>query len=398
MRPRTLICLSALLLVAFAIPSNAQGVFGRLKNAAEKARDAASEAKEPEATPPPSTPAPETAPTPAASASTAPAADAAPGPVTIAAYQNYDFTPGSTILFSDDFTATQDGEFPNQWELTAGQGTANKQDGRETFTLTDGNYVRVSPRMKIKNYLSDPYTIEFDTLPNHGGGNVVLILKHDDDEATLEMGDSSVDYHTDGVSLSGSLHEALSGSAYDNKWHHIAIAVKDGQLKVYVDQNRVLVVPDMKFSAQWVQFAGIATQDVPIIFTNVRIASGAGMNLIGQKFTGTKIVTHGINFDVDKATLRPESMGTLNQIKQLMESDPSLKFEIGGYTDNTGNSAHNLTLSQQRADAVKAQLVSMGVASSRLTTKGFGDTNPIADNATAAGKANNRRVEFVKTT
>jgi outer membrane protein OmpA-like peptidoglycan-associated protein len=69
---------------------------------------------------------------------------------------------------------------------------------------------------------------------------------------------------------------------------------------------------------------------------------------------------------------------------------------VDGHTDNSGNAAHNLQLSQQRADAVKAQLIAMGVAATRLSTKGFGDTKPISDNATPEGKANNRRVEFVK--
>jgi len=119
--------------------------------------------------------------------------------------------------------------------------------------------------------------------------------------------------------------------------------------------------------------------------------------MVGKKFTDAKIVTHGINFDVDKATLRPESMGTLNQIKAVMASDPTLKFEIDGHTDNTGTSPHNLALSQERADAVKAQLVSMGISADRLTTKGFGDAKPMASNDSPEGKANNRRVEFVRT-
>jgi OOP family OmpA-OmpF porin len=79
-----------------------------------------------------------------------------------------------------------------------------------------------------------------------------------------------------------------------------------------------------------------------------------------------------------------------------MAANPDLHFEIDGHTDNSGAAPHNLQLSQQRADAVKTQLITMGVDSARLTTKGLGDTKPISDNATQEGKANNRRVEFVR--
>jgi OOP family OmpA-OmpF porin len=89
-------------------------------------------------------------------------------------------------------------------------------------------------------------------------------------------------------------------------------------------------------------------------------------------------------------------MGEINLVTALMTSHPELKFEIGGHTDSDGDNAYNLKLSQQRADAVKQQLISQGIDASRFTTKGYGSSKPIADNTSPEGKANNRRVEFTK--
>lgn len=89
-------------------------------------------------------------------------------------------------------------------------------------------------------------------------------------------------------------------------------------------------------------------------------------------------------------------MGALNEIVKLMKDHADLEFQIDGHTDSDGKADANLKLSQDRADAVKAKLTEMGIDESRLTSKGFGALKPIDKNDSAEGKANNRRVEFVK--
>src|SRR3569833_1422658 len=276
----------------------------------------------------------------------------------ISVYQNYDIEPGDKILFTDDFTYGTDGEFPPHWELVNGQATTNRLAGYESFVITDGNYARVKPRMKVANYLPNQFTVEFDTYFQKNAYGFMAMFNQAksgaDEDALLTLGQASVQYECaiDNYSLTGNLPATISEDNYTDYWHHIALAYRDKQLKAYVDQYRVLTIPDMHLAPANMHFGGLASQEGPLIFRNVKIAAGGGMNMLGKKFTDAKIITHGINFDIDKAVILPQSMGVLNDIKTIMTDNPDLKFEIDGHTDNTGGAAHNLTLSQQRADAV----------------------------------------------
>jgi outer membrane protein OmpA-like peptidoglycan-associated protein len=103
-----------------------------------------------------------------------------------------------------------------------------------------------------------------------------------------------------------------------------------------------------------------------------------------------------VEFDIDRATIKKVSDGLLDNVAAVLKEHVELtKIEVQGHTDNTGNRGHNKTLSGQRADAVLKALVKRGIAARRLTSQGYGQDKPIADNGTAEGRQKNRRVQFV---
>jgi OmpA-OmpF porin, OOP family len=109
-----------------------------------------------------------------------------------------------------------------------------------------------------------------------------------------------------------------------------------------------------------------------------------------------RVAVYGINFDTGKATLKPESEAVLTEIQKLLTANAGWKMRVEGHTDNTGTKAANQTLSAQRAASVAAWLAAHAIDKARLTTQGFGDSKPVADNGTEQGKGQNRRVELVK--
>lgn len=317
---------------------------------------------------------------------------------TVKTYQNYDFVPGDKIIFESNLADEQVGEIPSQFIVSDGQADVQVEDGENVIHVPKGSGVTFTARMTNENYMPDQFTIEFDFKNEDFGinhlsvdfGNRVYYAQDPAIMPGLSFNSESLSWTLGDVNYPDALQ--VNGD-HAMQWHHIAIAINKTVGKAYVDQFRVVNVNNLtgKPNNVTIHVDGYENSFVK----NIRIAAG-GIDIYKQVSTDSKIVMHGILFDVDKATLKPESMGSINQIYGLLKKDPSLKFEIDGHTDNSGNADHNMTLSQQRADAVKTQLVSMGVDASRLTTKGFGDTKPMDTNDTPEGKANNRRVEFIK--
>lgn len=109
-----------------------------------------------------------------------------------------------------------------------------------------------------------------------------------------------------------------------------------------------------------------------------------------------KLVLEGVNFDFDKATLRQEDIAIIEKDVTGLDKWGNVNIEVAGHTDNRGSDKYNLKLSQRRAEAVRTYLISKGIAADRLTAKGYGESQPVADNATDEGRFKNRRVELIE--
>lgn len=175
-------------------------------------------------------------------------------------------------------------------------------------------------------------------------------------------------------------------------WKHISIAFTKGKFKAYMDDTRLINIPHLEEDPWGIT---VEAEEGNMFIKNIRIAKG-GVKYYDRVLNDGKIIVNGIKFDINKATLKPESMGPINKIYKLMEKNPDINFSVEGHTDSDGDEATNQTLSEQRAKSVMERLIKLGISADRLSYKGFGESKPLDNNSTPEGKANNRRVEFVK--
>lgn len=313
------------------------------------------------------------------------------------AYSNYDFIPGAAILFEDDFRDGVVGEFPPRWNLLSGQAVVNRDNDRSYLEWTEGTpgtIARIQPAVKKSGALfGASFTIEFDyQILDEQELQLILVPDGEDQGQHIGFsydGELSTRYFPNDILLKGNYPSPAE--QYIGKWHHAAFAYKDGQLKGYLDQHRVLVIPKCGFRPVSFMIGGCEK----VRLGSVKVAEGGGMNMLGKILTDGKLVTHAITFAVNRTDIRPESFGFLNEMVIWLKENPGVKLEISGHTDADGSDVSNMTLSQARSESVKSYLVSSGIVATRLVAKGYGESKPVDSNETAEGKANNRRVEFV---
>ncbi len=341
-------------------------------------------------------------------------AAAAPGNLKV--YSKFDFVPGTTILHFDNFEKDNIGETPLGW-ITSSSAELVNIDGLE------GNWIKLAStsskhitRSKKQSW-GNNFTIEFDVLlvkndydPRidftliNTGGNLVT------DEAILRSGKQvlyvgailgdggkktrvSLSSNIDGYkTISDRMSESLE---YNNTTPvHVSICVQGKRFRFWWNEKKVfdLQAVNEQYLPNQFGFAFGSVGGSDFYVSNIRIAKDVPDTR--AKLEEGKLISN-LLFFTGTAKLKPESMGALLDVSKVLK-DVTTPVKIIGHTDGDGTDEANQKLSQQRADAVKEILVSQyNVDESKLTTEGRGETQPLANNTSPEGKAQNRRVEFI---
>ena len=337
-----------------------------------------------------------------------------------------DFQRGANVFFNDDLNGEKLGEFPSKWDLIDGSEVEVVNITGKKAIRMEGS--RIQPLMEEKEYLPEEFTIEFDVLAQPAekdsgwDGTLDLFMDGENGRRVFDIR-MSPEFHGGGVydglgwgwgaeNPNGNKMEGEPGRQVirkylkPNDWNHIAISFNKRAFKLYLNYERIVNIPNMIQPRSWA-IDGSSASDKGIFVTNIVMAKGA-VELYDRNATDYssavekaiaetgKFVTNNILFETGKATLKPESMEEIQKVAEYMKKNPSARFEVQGHTDNQGSDAVNDPLSQQRAEAVVAALEKEGVDPFNLRPVGKGSHEPVADNSTEAGRAQNRRVEFIK--
>ena len=321
-------------------------------------------------------------------------ADAAAGPAAKVSEVStkFDFVPGDKVMLSDDFTQEDLGEFPSKFKPQIGTFEIAESKGERWLRgMSDDGTVRLRlPAGPLPEY----WTLEFDYVGDEENQSSITVRGMSKDDNTIW--DATF---TNEQVMSFRSNEFFSSTKLEGSppgRHHLMFMARVKGLKAYVDQQRLVNLPEI--SDRWGPVVAIDIRlwspNEPRI-TNVRFAEGCKP---AQDMLATgKLVTYGIRFATGSDVVLPESAPVLRQVAAWLEKNPTAKLTITGHTDNVGTAASNLDLSKRRAASVAKVLTDQfAIAADRLTPAGKGDTQSVADNAKPEGRAMNRRVEFAK--
>lgn len=333
-------------------------------------------------------------------------------------YSKFDFVPGNKILLFDDFSLDNIGDFPAKWNANGSGEVVTINDSSEKWLeIKPGFHTYYIP--DLPQDLPEEYTIEFDLLVSgvdkktSSTATLSVIL---DDNNTFKDGKDYVyayipfaQYIAIGVRLKNrisgqnTINNAINGDLREVVMNrpHISIAVKKQRYRLWVNEKKYVDIPrmigkDAPLKALKFGLTSFKDGKEHLFISNLKVAEG-GQDLRSKLLNEGKFSTTGILFNSGSDQIKPESNGVLKQIASALQQEPDMNLNIIGHTDADGNDEDNLTLSQERARSVKGILISQfGIDENRLQTEGKGENEPVSDNTTPEGKANNRRVEFVK--
>ncbi len=344
-------------------------------------------------------------------------------------YKGSSFIPGKNVLFFEDFATARVGAGNGNWYLSEYDALEEvEKPGIKTIALANGQWLKM-PRKGIAfphsfKKLPEQFTMEFDMYADpermsemESGLKVTFVAKEDREEYSVHWSTEpaiSLDVHPHGNSALIHIEALMEYNAnlsmdqmvlfsktFETGWekakvNRVSISRNGKEVRLYLNGKEMLHLPNAlpKQAAYQLLLATNMWGD-GVFVSNIRIA-GNVPNATNEIQTAGKFVTNAIYFDVNSSRIKPESWATLNNTAQAIKAT-SGNILIIGHTDSDGADEANLKLSKERAASVKNTLVNeFGIAATRLITDGKGEAQPISSNQTASGKAQNRRVEFIK--
>jgi outer membrane protein OmpA-like peptidoglycan-associated protein len=315
---------------------------------------------------------------------------------------NYDFKPGSRVLFAEDFADDNVGDFPWRLEFVKGNWEIVEWQGRRFLR-------NLGPRasaftVPLPETLPERFTIEFEASFSHGNQQLAVATKEPEQGRVQYLEGQNFFHLTNaksGLDVGGEGVEALQrmDNPFAGQVVPVRIMVDGSYAKVYLGEQRVANVPNAvlpRSNTIWFENTYFADAEHPLYIGNIRVAAG-GRDLYDALEREGRVTVNDIHFDTGSSQIRPSSTTVLQQIGQMLKAHPDLHLKIEGHTDSAGSESANQQLSQQRAEAVKQFLVSgHDIEATRLEAVGKGEAEPVASNDTAEGRQQNRRVELVR--